>query len=100
MAKHKYLSNFDCYSLQSGTFFGLLDCDCTPKPFLPLSVYITMIHFDVKMLFCFENSTLSTFKNQDIHQQKLEMLKCDVWATQGACPISFIWHDIKANHTK
>ncbi len=29
MEKHKYLSNFDCISLWSNTFFGLLDYDCT-----------------------------------------------------------------------
>ncbi len=29
MAKHKYLSNFDCFSLHSDTFFGLLDCAYT-----------------------------------------------------------------------
>jgi hypothetical protein len=29
MAKHKYLSNFDYFSLQSNTFFGLLDYDYT-----------------------------------------------------------------------
>jgi hypothetical protein len=77
MAKHKYLSDFDCISLWFNTLFGSLDCDYTRKPFPPLLVYIAMIHFDVKMLFCFENSTLTTFKNQ----QKLEMLKCNVWAT-------------------
>jgi hypothetical protein len=29
MEKHKYLSNFDCFSLWFDTLFGLLDCDCT-----------------------------------------------------------------------
>jgi hypothetical protein len=29
MAKHKYLSNFDYFSLQSNTLFGLLDYDYT-----------------------------------------------------------------------
>ncbi len=31
MAKHKYLSNVECFSLWSNTLFGLLDCDYTQK---------------------------------------------------------------------
>jgi hypothetical protein len=29
MAKHKYISNFDCFSLWSNALFGSLDCEYT-----------------------------------------------------------------------
>jgi hypothetical protein len=54
MVKHKYLSNFDCFSLWSNTFFGLLNCDYTPMA--PLlwqiqeAIKITCLTFQKKSL--------------------------------------------------
>jgi len=39
MEKHKYLSNFDCFSLRSNALFGLLDCDCTPILFINIGMF-------------------------------------------------------------
>jgi hypothetical protein len=48
--KHKYLSNFDYFSLQSDTLFGWLDCDYTHKHRLQEKKWHEMKLWNVKIL--------------------------------------------------
>jgi hypothetical protein len=70
MVKHKYLSNFDCFSLWSNKFFGLLNCDYTPMaPLLwqiQVAIKITCLTFQKKSLDkLFQEASTSKFKTHN-----------------------------------
>jgi hypothetical protein len=44
MEKHKYLSNFDYFYLQSNALFGSMDCDYTQLEILILAISFEFGH--------------------------------------------------------